>query len=80
MKEHFAHEERHMRRLNYPGLERHLAEAGRRPGRSGFTSLARHGMQTALQFINRHGLEATACECYGVVRKEMQRLRAGTLH
>jgi CRP-like cAMP-binding protein len=31
-----------------------------------------------ISIVNRAGLEATACECYGVVRKEMLRLRAGT--
>lgn len=29
VKEHFAHEERHMRRLGYPGIEHHLAQHAR---------------------------------------------------
>ena len=30
--------------------------------------------------LNRDGLEAAACECYRVVRKEILRIQAGTCH
>ena len=33
-----------------------------------------------ISVIDRHGLEATACECYGVVRKELLRLQADKRH
>jgi CRP-like cAMP-binding protein len=33
-----------------------------------------------ISVVNRRGLEAAACECYGVVRKELLRLQAETNH
>jgi CRP-like cAMP-binding protein len=33
-----------------------------------------------ISVVDRRGLEATACECYGVVRKELLRLQADTSH